>query len=84
MQAKKMLDADVLDAQAAFELPERELMQQSGLVNVNLEDVALQLPIGVAANVCDVNANVLAADLQDDGTAECAADVTQEPTSEIN
>ena len=39
---------------------------QSGLVNVNLQDVTVQapisvaVPVGVAANVCDINAAVLA------------------------
>jgi hypothetical protein len=54
--------------------------QQSGLVNVNVEDVDLgviaqvQVPIGIAANVCNVGANVLAADIDQDGEAECTAD----------
>ena len=30
------------------------------LVNVQLGDIKAQLPIGIAANICDVNANVLA------------------------
>jgi 2-keto-4-pentenoate hydratase len=40
--------------------------RQEGLVNVNITDVltnnevAVQIPIGVAANVCGVQANVLA------------------------
>ncbi len=50
-----------------------------GLVNVTIidlvdvEDVTVQLPIAIAANVCDVDVNVLAADLADDGTANCTA-----------
>ncbi len=50
--------------------------QQTGLVNVNVEntDIVLQLPIAIAANVCDVDVNVLAADLADDGDATCTAD----------
>ncbi len=50
-----------------------------GLVNVTIIDavdisrVNVQLPIAVAANVCDVDVNVLAADLADDGTANCTA-----------
>ena len=51
-----------------------------GLVNVtivdfadvNVEDVVVQLPISIAANVCDVDINVLAADLAD-GDANCTA-----------
>jgi hypothetical protein len=34
--------------------------QQSGLVNVNLDDTNVQLPIAVAANVCGIAVNVLA------------------------
>lgn len=51
---------------------------QSGLVNVNLQDVAVQVPVsvavpvGVAANVCDVNAAVLAEQLAT-GPADCTA-----------
>lgn len=50
-----------------------------GLVNVTIVDAVdvdrttVQLPIAVAANVCDVDVNVLAADLADDGTANCTA-----------
>ena len=46
--------------------------QQEGLVNVNVENVTAQVPIGIAANVCDVNANVLAEQLRNGG-AECDA-----------
>ena len=62
--------------------------QQSGLVNVDVSNVlnnldldllnnslnnnTVQVPIGVAANVCGVSANVLAADVKD-GDAECTA-----------
>ena len=49
--------------------------QQEGLVNVNVENVTAQVPIGIAANVCDVNANVLAEQLRGGG-AECDADAT--------
>ena len=46
--------------------------RQEGLVNVNVENVTAQVPIGIAANVCDVNANVLAEQLRGGG-AECDA-----------
>jgi hypothetical protein len=49
--------------------------QQDGLVNVNVENVTAQVPIGIAANVCDVNANVLAEQLRGAG-ASCDADAT--------
>lgn len=43
------------------------------LVNVQIEDVTVLVPIGVAANLCDVNANVLAEQVRQGG-AECTAD----------
>jgi hypothetical protein len=48
--------------------------QQEGLINVNVTDVGVvaQVPIGIAANVCGVNANVLAEQLP--GDVECNAD----------
>jgi hypothetical protein len=33
---------------------------QNGLVNLNLDNITVQVPIGVAANVCDVNVAILA------------------------
>ena len=36
---------------------------QNGLVNVNLTDVTAQVPIGIAANICDVTAGVLTQNL---------------------
>ena len=50
-----------------------------GLINVTLVDVlshdniAVQVPVGVAANVCDVNAAVLLAAVRDTGSATCEA-----------
>lgn len=35
--------------------------------------INVQVPIGIAANVCGIAANVLAADLKQDGEAECTA-----------
>ncbi len=45
---------------------------QSGLVNINVEDNVVQVPIAIAANICDVTVAVLATDLGD-GTATCDA-----------
>jgi hypothetical protein len=42
--------------------------RQNGLVNLNIEDNIVQIPIGIAANVCDVNASVLAALVDNDET----------------
>ena len=49
--------------------------QQDGLVNVNVENITAQVPVGVAANVCDVNAAVLA-EQERLGGAVCEADAT--------
>lgn len=35
--------------------------------------IEIQVPIGIAANVCGIAANVLAADLRQDGEADCTA-----------
>jgi hypothetical protein len=42
------------------------------LVNVQISDLEVLIPIGVAANICDVNANVLAEQLRT-GEATCEA-----------
>ena len=44
---------------------------QRGLVNLAIEDNVVQIPIGIAANICDVSANVLAR--QADDAAPCTA-----------
>ena len=48
-------------------------VEQDGLVNVNVGDVTIQLPLAIAANVCDVNVNVLAEQLET-GDAECTVE----------
>ena len=45
---------------------------QSGLVNVYVQGITVQVPIGVAANVCDISAAVLAAQARS-GSANCTA-----------
>jgi hypothetical protein len=52
--------------------------QQNGLVNVVIRDVTIQVPIAIAANLCDINVNVLAqqvrmGDTECDATAESIA-----------
>lgn len=44
---------------------------QRGLVNLAIEDNVVQIPVGLAANICDVSANVLAR--QADDAAPCEA-----------
>ncbi|SEP23781.1 hypothetical protein [Trujillonella endophytica] len=55
---------------------------QSGLVNVNVSDLVVQIPIGIAANICDVNVAVLVQDLVDDA-ANCDAEATPDADAEI-
>jgi hypothetical protein len=53
--------------------------RQSGLVNVLVDDVLVQLPISVAANVCDVNVAVLARFLDDAEACTATADAIARP-----
>jgi hypothetical protein len=55
--------------------------RQSGLVNVLVQDVLVQLPISVAANVCDVNVAVLARLLDDASACQADADAVAQPGS---
>ena len=52
--------------------PTEAPVEQEGLVNLNLTDLTVQLPIALAANVCDVNVAVLVDELID-GSAPCTA-----------
>ncbi len=47
------------------------------LVNVQIGDITALVPIGVAANLCDINANVLAVQAREGG-ATCTADADAE------
>ena len=61
--AKRALSFEQIDAQTAVELPDRDMMALINIVVVDVlsgNDVNVQVPIGVAANVCGVQANVLA------------------------
>ena len=46
---------------------------QDGLINVNLQDIEVQVPIAIAANVCDINVAVLVGVLAETGTTDCDA-----------
>lgn len=80
MLEKKALGAAELEAQAAFELPDREMMALINIViidAVDLSRVNVQVPIGVAANVCGVQANVLAqGNVQE--PVDCTSSTTQD------
>ena len=45
---------------------------QRGLINIAVTDNTIQVPVGIAANICDVAANVLAQEISTGG-ANCAA-----------
>lgn len=47
--------------------------QQDGLVNVIISDVTVQVPISVAANICDTNVAVLS-DVAEQGGTACEAE----------
>jgi hypothetical protein len=67
---------------AVFASPASAQNQQNGLVNVAVEDVIVQVPVAVAANICDVNVAVLAA-VADDAAA-CEATSTSTATAGPN
>jgi hypothetical protein len=55
--------------------------RQDGLVNVLVDDVLVQLPISVAANVCDVNVAILAQLADDSEACTATADAIAQPGS---
>jgi hypothetical protein len=57
--------------------------QQRGLVIVNISDVAVQVPVSVAANVCGVAVNVIARDTGPGETA-CEIDDPQAVAEAVN
>lgn len=54
---------------------------QNGLVNVSLSDITVQVPVGIAANVCDVTVGILANVTQAGQQTSCTAvaDATAQP-----
>lgn len=71
LKEKKALSAEDLEGQVAFELPDREMM---ALINVvALNGVTIAVPIGIAANVCGVDAAVLAQEVNQGGDTTCDA-----------
>ncbi len=74
-----MLSMKELEAQSAQELPNRDLMALINVLVLDVVDVGdVFLPVGVAANLRDINAAALVADFQDAGEATCTA-VAQSP-----
>jgi hypothetical protein len=50
------------------------LAQQSGLVNVEIGDVTVAVPVAVAANICGLDINVLATQFVGTERTACEAD----------
>jgi hypothetical protein len=53
--------------------PSAAAARQSGLVNINLEDNVVQVPVALAANICNIDVNVLVGLLRDTGDTACKA-----------
>ena len=77
---KNMLSFEELENQTAFELPDRELPLITVVVFDVLNGLTVQVPVGVAANLCDINAAVLVQEFQDTGTADCTATADSQAT----
>jgi hypothetical protein len=54
-------------------------VNQQGLVNVNAGDITIQVPVAVAANICDVSVNVLARQL---GAGDVECDAVADPIAD--
>ena len=61
-------------SEATITSPDGGNTRQNGLINVNIEDTIIQIPIAAAANVCDVNVALLLAAILDQGATGCTAD----------
>ena len=75
LRKSKLLAASVV-ATAAFAVSATpaSAQNQEGLVNVAIEDVTVQVPVAIAANVCDLNVAVIADVVDDGGTCDATAD----------
>ena len=80
LMEKKALSFEEIEAQTALELPNREML---ALVNIivfdvlNNNNVNVQVPIGVAANVCGVSVAALLG-LAATGPVNCTATTLQQ------
>jgi hypothetical protein len=77
LRAKKLVALLVVSIAALAMSSTAAAQHQAGdsLVNVQIGDITALVPVGVAANLCDINANVLAAQAREGG-AECDATAT--------
>ncbi len=74
LRAKKLVALLVVAVAALGITSTAAAQHQAGdsLVNVQIGDIDVLVPVGVAANLCDVNANILAQQARQGG-AECEA-----------
>ena len=73
--AKRALSFEQIDAQTAVELPDRDMMALVTIVVADLlnnNDVNVQVPIGVAANVCGVSVAAIV-DQAQQGPVDCTS-----------
>jgi hypothetical protein len=63
------------DPTATASQPQAGSTRQSGLINISATNTTVQLPVGIAANVCNVAVNALATQLVN-GAAACNATAT--------
>jgi hypothetical protein len=74
LRRSKLLVATVVATMAfAVGATPASAQQQEGLVNIIVSDVTIQVPVSVAANLCDINVAILATQ-ERFGGAECDAD----------
>lgn len=77
---KRALSLAEIEGQAAIELPDRDMLALINIIVIDVlsgNEVNVQVPIGVAANVCGVQANVLAqGGIQE--PVDCTAATTQD------
>jgi hypothetical protein len=74
LRRSKLLVATVVATTAfAVGATPASAQQQEGLVNIIVSDVTIQVPVSVAANLCDINVAILATQ-ERFGGAKCDAD----------
>jgi hypothetical protein len=81
--AKRALSFEQIDAQTAVELPDRDMMALINIILVDVasgNEVAVQVPVGVAANICGVNVAVLAEFLAANDN-QCEGTISQVPVA---
>jgi hypothetical protein len=77
---RKLLASVVLVGALGFGATPAAAQVQSGLVNIAVGDVTIQVPVAVAANICDVNVAVLVGNFRDDGSADCDSEAVSDAT----